>query len=100
MSQKLRQLEARERQIELALSDIRQKIRLEHLKIVKGKYGVEIGSIVSSMGKKYKVFGIRTNYVRHNSCPKPWLSGLLIKKNGTVGIKKVTLYEDWELVKK
>lgn len=63
----------------------------------KRKFGVSIGCLVLYNKKIYKVSGF---YGRswQTSESKPWLRGILVKKDGTTSTHRTTLYNDWEIM--
>ena len=87
-------LEAEEQTLLLKLSECRKNITTAKLDWIKSTYGVAVDSVVQdSKGNIYKVTSIDTCWNK-----RPWLQGLLKKKDGTFGTGIRNIYSDWKLL--
>ena len=79
------------------VSELEQRKRALLLELIEVLYGVKVGSIVKSNGKRYKV----TNPLRSSwsDYSRPWMTGVQQKKDGSWSEREVSIWRDWELVK-
>lgn len=65
--------------------------------LVKEVHEISIGDIVIHKGCEYKIeYIFQQDWSDSDRICKPWIRGLLQKKDGTWGVKSVSLYGDWE----
>ena len=93
-SELIEPLETEEQTLLMKLSACRKNIATARLEWFKTEYGIVIGSIVQdSKGNIYKVTSIDTCWNK-----RPWLQGLLKKKDGAFGTGIRNIYSDWTLL--
>ena len=68
--------------IEDEIARLERELKLKKCELAEMEYGIKIGEIVISEGKKYKIMGYDTY----------WPKGYLIKKDGTCGTQPHNLY--------
>ena len=91
----LHDLEREEKELCIRLINVRKKIMVEKLRLVKEKYGISVGSTVFDIkGKEHKVADIDVSILYG----KPWVKGNPKLKNGTFGIATRNLYSEWKAV--
>lgn len=95
-SRRLTALQAKERETSQQLSEIKEDIKAEKLKLFEAKYGIKAGSIVRSLRRDgvYKVARVETI----SDMGKPWVYGCRLIKSGGWGRTQYRLFSDWELV--
>lgn len=77
------------------LSDVRDSLREAREKDVFEKYGVAIGDRVIDSKGKATIVVERFTFWKQG---KPWASGTVVKKDGTLGTRVKTIYGDWAKV--
>lgn len=84
--------------IEYARLKARKELDEELLAIHERQFGIKLNVTVKYKGKKYIVVGVSPSeyHTRHGS--KPWVSGKLIKKDGSISERSNNLYTNWEIV--
>jgi len=82
-----------ERELRDELSLVSARIRTETLRLLETERGVRVGSIVrNSQGDEFRITYIDTHG------PEPWMVGTPRNTDGTFGIVKTYLSDDWKLV--
>jgi len=94
MSELLKELDAKARDLRDQLSVVNKAIHDEKMRVVTEASGVTVGSVVVYQGKDHKVTKVD---VRWGYNEKPWLEGNPRRKDGTFGTAHRNLYSDWEL---
>ena len=94
----LESLEQKRGELKKELSKLNSEIKKERLRIIKEIHGVSIDSIVKSRDKEYKVTYIDTGWWTIRGS-KPWLRGVIKRKDGTWGTRIFHLYSDWTVIK-
>ena len=93
---KIKELEEKADSLNNQLREVHKEIKKLKQEIIAKKHGVSVGSIVSRSGHEFKVTSVMTEFF---SCDnKPWLRGVMRKKNGEFSTQERSLYNEWELV--
>jgi len=87
-------LQEEHRQLGVKMNVCQNKLRVLIAKGTKLLFNVEVGSIVKNSKGTYKVIEINNGYY-----PKrPFLTAVRRRPNGTFGVRKKYLFEEWEVV--
>ena len=89
----IKSLRKREEALRDELYKIEEQIRAESLRLVEEKYDVHIGMDVIYRNKRYKISSIDP----FDGFNKPWISGRMYKKDGTIGTAERLLYSGWTI---
>lgn len=80
-------------EIQTRALELKQAIRIERIRIASEEFCISIGIIVTCQGEDYKIVEIQPRSYSH----QPILIVNGRKKDGTWGIRRITLWSGWAL---